>query len=92
MERNPKSRITKLISALRAKKLTDRPLGAEPADWSFMLEDDDRAARWALRTAKQMIQLLATQTPPSDFRNSYLAPFIKPEYLESRLWGRPQSP
>jgi hypothetical protein len=85
-KRGVSSRTTKLIGELRARNLTDRPVGAEPHDWSFILEDDERSAVWAEKTAKSVIQFVAEQAPPSILRDSYLANFIASKYLESRLW------
>lgn len=81
------SRPMKLIRSLRSRNLSDRPEGAEPDDWSFILEDNEKAGAWAVRTAKSMIQLVARQAPSSTLRDSYLKQFLDPAFLESRLWG-----
>lgn len=80
------SRSKKLLERLRQKKLIDRPEGADPDHWSFVLEDDDVAAKWSIRVAKSIIQLVARQAPPSDLRKGYLTKFADGKYLESRYW------
>lgn len=82
------SRVRKLVHQLRQRNLIARPQGSEPHDWSFILEDDDHVAVWAVKTAKSIIQFVASKAPDSVLRDSYLRPFIDPGYVGSRLWSK----
>ena len=82
-----RGRWVKLVKRLDQRGLISRPLNAAPSEWSFFLEDDEKVAAWALKTAKSMIQWVASVAPPCKFRETFLERFIRPDYLDSRLWG-----